>query len=457
MSPRRIVMADGSNNSIADSVAHTDGNEANGAISSDEDLTICGDGVLSVEGNYNDAIAGKDGLVIKDASLTVTAVDDGIRGKDYLVVESGNLSVQAGGDGLKSDNEEDASRGYILIEDGQVEVNSGGDAITAQTDVIVMGGTLSLKSGGGSNVDPGETSAKGVKGLFGVFIEGGTFTIDAADDAIHSNNAITIDDGTFSLISGDDGVHADLSLWVDGGAIEITNCYEGLESQSITIDNGTIHLTATDDGLNAAKASTTDSSTETDNPNPFEQGRNPGGFETCDDCQVNINGGWIALNSDGDGLDSNGSFLMTGGTAIVNGPTGSANSAIDCNGDFGIFGGFLVSVHTEQMSDEINGTSTQNILQASVTLQSAGTPIHIQDDQGASILTFRPVKSWKALVFSSPDLKNGSYTLYTGGSVASTTRDGLCQECTYTPGTAVTGFTVSSILTSVGNMRPNFP
>ena len=39
------------------------------------------------------------------------AVDDAIRGKDYLVVKDGTITVDAGGDGLKADNVEDAAKG----------------------------------------------------------------------------------------------------------------------------------------------------------------------------------------------------------------------------------------------------------------------------------------------------------------------------------------------------------
>jgi hypothetical protein len=59
--------------------------EPNAAIFSKSDLTIFGAGSLNVDGNYNDGIASKDGLIIKSGTISVTSVDDGIRGKDYLI------------------------------------------------------------------------------------------------------------------------------------------------------------------------------------------------------------------------------------------------------------------------------------------------------------------------------------------------------------------------------------
>lgn len=63
-------------------------------FSSKSDLTIEGPGTLTVQGNFNDAIAGKDGLVITGGTLRVTAIDDGIRGKDYLVIQDGAIAIR---------------------------------------------------------------------------------------------------------------------------------------------------------------------------------------------------------------------------------------------------------------------------------------------------------------------------------------------------------------------------
>ena len=82
-----VVLADGSENTLSDTDSYADDAEANAALYSAGDLTIGGSGALTVTGNGNDAIAGKDGLVVEGGNITVEAADDGIRGKDYLVVE----------------------------------------------------------------------------------------------------------------------------------------------------------------------------------------------------------------------------------------------------------------------------------------------------------------------------------------------------------------------------------
>ena len=136
-----IVLTDGSNNFVSDASSYSfdsqNEDEPNAAIFSDDNLTIYGNGSLTVDGNYNDGIASKDGLIIKSGTITVNAVDDGIRGKDYLLVKGGNISIDAAGDGLKSDNDEDTAAGFITIEGGTIDISSMEDAITAETDVYI--------------------------------------------------------------------------------------------------------------------------------------------------------------------------------------------------------------------------------------------------------------------------------------------------------------------------------
>ena len=100
--------------------------------------------------------------------------------------------------------------------------------------------------------DTDSTSTKGIKSDGALYVNGGTFTINSADDSFHSNSDVTINDGTYTISSGDDGMHADSALLVNGGTITVTESYEGLEGLNITINDGKIDITASDDGINAA-------------------------------------------------------------------------------------------------------------------------------------------------------------------------------------------------------------
>jgi hypothetical protein len=442
-----IILADNTVNNVTDGSSYIFANagdsEPNAAIFSKSDLSIYGNGSLNVHGNYNDGIVSKDGLIIKSGTIAVSSVDDGINGKDYLIVKGGSVTVTSMGDGLKSDNTDDAARGYIYIESGIVNVSSGTDAIDAQTDVIVSGGGFNLTSGGGSNkkVD-NNTSAKAIKGIVCVGIDNGTFSINSADDAIHSNGEVVISGGTFSVSSGDDGIHADSILSINGGAISISKCYEGLESKELIINDGNIHVTASDDGINGAGGK----------DNSGAPGW-PGGMPPSGNCYLYINGGYIFVNALGDGLDINGSIEMKGGTVIVHGPTSNMNGPIDYDASFNMTGGYIVAAGSSGMAQAPSITSTQySLLITYRSVITAGSLFHIQNSSGDDILTFMPLRAYQSVSFCSPKLtNNSSYDIYLGGSSSGIAADGLFEGGTYSGGTKSTSFTISNVVTTIRN------
>lgn len=442
-----IILAEGTTNTLTDATSYVfdsdDEDEPNATLFSKDDLTIYGNGALTINANYNDGIASKDGLIIKSGNVEINSVDDGIRGKDYLIIKSGDISISADGDGLKSDNEEDETRGYISVESGNLTIDANGDAIQAQTDLIIAGGTFDLRSGGGSNYSYNENnSAKGLKADVSITIDNGNFNIQSADDAIHSNKSISIHDGIFTIASGDDGIHADSSIGIHGGNFMITKSYEGIESAIITINDGSIDLTSSDDGINVAGGN--DGS-----------GMNRPGFGDFNTTNSNyylyINGGYIAVNANGDGLDANGSIEMTGGTVIIHGPTSNGNGTLDFDGSFTLDGGFFAGSGSAGMVQIPGSNSAQNtVLIGFTSTLTSGTLIHIENSEGEELITFAPAKNCQAFHFSSPKLKNGNtYNVYTGGTSTGTATNGLYTGGSYEPGTLFENFTISSTITLI--------
>ncbi len=455
------MLADATENTISDGASYVFADpvddEPNAAIFSASDLTISGNGSLTVEGNYNDGIASKDGLTIAGGSITVSAVDDGIRGKDYVVVEDSVITIDAQGDGLKSDNEEDATKGYIAIQNGLYDITAGGDAITAQTDVLISDGEFSLSSGGGSGSRIDETaSAKGIKAVVSVIIDNGTFTVDSADDAIHSNDTVTINNGVFTLATGDDALHADSSLTINAGEIRITTSYEGIESAVITINGGDIALVSSDDGINVAGGN--DGSGMNAGMMPGGRPRQGGGpgqdaFANTGNYYLYINGGTIVVDAAGDGIDANGAIEMTDGLVIVNGPTANMNGALDYDAGFNISGGYLVAAGSAGMAQAPGESSSQySLLLNFPSPLPAGTMIHIQTSEGDALLTYAPQKVFQSIAFSSPSLEQGaSLEVYDGGSSTGTVISSLYQDGTYTPGEEIAAFSISNVVTRIGN------
>lgn len=439
-----IILANNTQNYITD----TQSNLENATIYSKDDLTIYGDGALTVKANANDGIRSNDGLVIKGGQIIVNSVDDGICGKDYIVIKGGSITVNAVGDGLKSDNDVETDRGYILIENGTLTiVSTKGDAISAQTDLLITNGNLTLTSGGGSNVLPNEAiSTRGLKAAVNVVIDNGNFIIRSSDDAIHSNDTIVINNGTYDLATGDDAIHADMALEINGGTFNISKSFEGLESAAITINNGYIQIKSSDDGINGAGGN--DGSSTDWRPGQ----RPPGqiGFAPTGNYHLTITGGFIYIEAVGDGLDINGYIEMSGGFVIINGPVVNFNGAIDYDGSFKLTGGTLIAVGSSGMAQAPSTTSTQHsVLVKFNAVQSANKLISIQTALGEELLTVSPTKAYQSIVFSSPKLTVGSYDLYLGGTSTGTASYGVYYGGVYSGGSKYTSFTVSDIVTNI--------
>lgn len=455
--------------------ARTVSNTSAKGITAGVSVIVAG-GSLTID-SADDAIHSNGSVAIHGGTLLLSSMDDAIHSDSAVDVNSGNIHVTrcyegidsntitiGGGDIRITSSDDGIVAGQSLsIADGIMKITAGGDAITAKTDLLIGGGQITLTSGGGSNAKiAATTSAKGIKGVGRVVIDGGNFTVDSADDAIHSNGGVTINGGTFVLSSGDDGIHADANLVISGGDIHITKSYEGMESANanITINDGTIHITSSDDGINvSAGGDTMGMGGQGGGPGGgpgVTPGQGGGGGATQPGAAGNywlyINGGYLYVDAQGDGLDSNGSIAMTAGVVIVDGPTANDNGALD-HSSFPMTGGFIVAAGSSGMAQTTSTTSTQyGILLTFNTTLTAGTLVHIQDhNSGEDILTFAPTKQYSSVAFSSPKLAKGStYDVYYGGSSTGTISDGLYQDGTYTPGAKYASFTVSGTVTKVG-------
>lgn len=458
-----LSMPEGTENTVTDGTQYVyddaEAEEPNSTIFSKGNLTINGEGKLVVEANFNNGITGKDDLKITGGNIEVTAKDDGIVGRDLLAIKEGTFTITAGGDGIKTTNDEDAEKGNLVIEAGTYSIAAENDGIQAQTSLYTLGGDYTITTGGGSpetvaaneNAMGGRgqsdsttsttttttetSSSKGLKATAELAIGGGTFNIDSLDDAVHSNGNVLIEAGEFTIATGDDGIHADSSVLTKGGNITVTKSYEGMEGSVIAIADGTIDVTASDDGVNVGG------------------GVDGSGMDmessASSDQLLQISGGYVSVNSQGDGLDSNGNFVMTGGTAVVSGPTNSGNGSLDYNGTFEISGGLLIAAGSSGMVQASSDTSEQNgILMTYPATQSAGTLIHLEDSEGNTIATFAPDKEYSSVYISSPDLaKDSSYTLYSGGTSTGTETNGLYTDGEYSGGTKVVEFTISDVVT----------
>ena len=101
-----------------------------------------------------------------------------------------------------------------------------GDDIQAEVSLTIADGIFDLTANGGAatTLASDADSCKGLKAGSDITINGGEYTINTADDAVHSNEYITVNAGTFNIKTGDDGMHADTSLIVGQESGDVQPC-----------------------------------------------------------------------------------------------------------------------------------------------------------------------------------------------------------------------------------------
>lgn len=384
--------------------ASIDDNNIDGAIFSKSDLTINGEGCLTISSQSDNGIVCKDDLVIVDSTITVVAEGHSIDANDSIRLSNCNLTLTSGKDGLHSENTDNAELGYIYSENAKLSINTNGDGLDSSSSIQISGGELLVQSTGNKS---NTQSQKGIKGTKDILINSGSITVTTYDDTIHSNGNIEINGGDIVLNSGDDGIHADSSLVINGGDIVITKSYEGIERNSVTINDGKVSVVASDDGINAAGG--VDGSSIGGRP-----GQNS--FSSSSNSFITINGGTLYINAGGDGLDSNGNMYINGGYIIVEGSTNSGNGAMDYDGVGQIKGGTFLAIGASGMSQNFGTSSTQGSILINISrAQSAGSVITLSDNSGNLLFSYTTNKAFQSIVISTPDIiKGNSYQLTTG-------------------------------------------
>lgn len=420
------------------------------------------DSVRIAAGTFN-LVSGKDGIHSENADdsskgyvyiaggeFTVDSTGDGIDASNIVQIDDGTFDITAGGGvenstkthednmmggpgGGKGPQMGEAPSGEVPDGNAPSEKpsgeapqgdpgnnsseNSGSDNSSSDRETPPEKPDSNTNQAAGTEQSESDTSdsdsasTKGIKADGRLYINGGTFTINSADDSVHSNSAVTINDGTYTLTTGDDGVHSGEAVEINGGTITISESYEGLEGLTVTINDGDIDITSSEDGINAAGGN--------EEMGFGRMGNDSTENTSADEMWMEINGGYIHVLAGGDGIDSNGDITVNGGEVYIDGPSDSGNSAIDYGDRSACYinKGTVVAIGSSGMAEDISDDSDQQVMLVKLDSQKEAGEVILTDSDGNEIITYTALKVYDCVIISTKDLEAGqTYTLTTSGT-----------------------------------------
>jgi len=245
---------------------------------------------------------------------------------------------------------------------------------TKDVDTAKAGANVQLEAGTNNRID-GAYVAKIYKPDTVVLNEAGTEVEDAKK--LHKY------DGAF---------YSKMSMNVGGdGSLFIRAANEGLDSElHLTINGGNIRIESGNDGINT----------------------NEDGVSV-----TTVNGGNLFIRvtgetGEGDGIDSNGWLVINGGTVTAEACATSGDAGIDSDMGIHINGGTVIA--TGSMLDRIEDGGQTYAVFSFAQKQGANT-VTLKNEEGKTILETAPQNAYSILVYSSPTLKPGTYTLWSDG------------------------------------------
>lgn len=287
---------------------------------------------------------------------------------------------------------------------GKLTINSPyGHGVVCNDDLVIAGGDYNITAG-----------KHCIKANDSINIADGKLNLNAKKDALHCDNDdsskgnIYIKNVAFSINADDDAIQAGGYFIIDDGNITISNSHEGIEAQKIEINGGNISLKASDDGLNASGS---DSSSEKNDNNKMDKS-NP--FDSDENCYINIAGGTLVVDADGDGIDSNGYLQQTGGDVTVYGAESGGNAALDYGISAKITGGKIIAFGYSSMAQGFGSNSTQGSITVSFDNETT-EEFTLTDSNNNKIITAKTSKKYNCVTVSSTEIQKGeTYTASAG-------------------------------------------
>ena len=213
-----ITLDKGSENTISNVSGANAEDDADAAIFSKDDLTINGQGKLTVTANTGHGIVSKDDLVITGGSYSITSEKKALDANDSLRIAGGSFTIDSGTDALHCENK-DTAKGYIYIADGSFSITAGTDGMDASGIIQIDNGSFTIATGGGSS---NASTKKGgeVNGGWGNWGGRGRHMSTTDSDASQITKLSTASGaGSTSDSSSAKGIKSDSSVVINNGAV----------------------------------------------------------------------------------------------------------------------------------------------------------------------------------------------------------------------------------------------
>ena len=434
-----VTIADDTQNTINDGKNNSD----SAAIYSKRYLAFNGGeqgtGTLTVNATCDDGIVTTKQLVVNSGKLVVNSTDDGIRGKQSIVIHNGDFTITAGGDGIKSSSSKEGY-GYVNIENGKFDINAHADGIQAESTLNIKDGVFVIKN-----------PKKCISAIGDITIDGGDFTltptvtIKTDDDenkngggfgGFNPNNEPDGDGHGITIKKNDDDIRVG-NITINGGKINIPDCYEGIQGVVINVNGGEIWIISQDDAFNA-----------TNGTEQMGNGWVRPGQQTVTGATpaLNFNGGFVYVQTTGDGIDSNGELNITGGVVLVS-QSGGGNEPVDAGDGYEpkITGGVLVAVGSADMASAPSATQTAFFTSAT---GSANKILAVNASDGTNILAWKVPQAYQVMTVSAPTMGTDTYSVYTDVTVSGD--EYVSGSGFYYPAKTATGTATTTIETTKG-------
>ena len=253
-----------------------------------DDLTIKGEGTLTVKGNYNNGIHTSNDLRFRgETTVNVTAKNHGLKGKELVDVEKGNITINTtSGDGIHGDLN-------VILTGGNIKVSAGDDGIHADSALYLSGSTVNVEKAG-----------EGMEAFY-IFAEAGITATYGTDDGWNAAGGSA--DGTTSTGTSQGG-------WGMGGGMG-----GGMQSSSkgyIVITGGYHYISASGNDIDVLDANGTakQSGGVIILEIPSSSGGMGGGSRPG---QSGGSSGGCATNGAGGLIDTDNGFTITGGVLLA--------------------------------------------------------------------------------------------------------------------------------------------